>query len=35
MEVERPFILNGREFLRALDEQRGVPVAISLGNLGQ
>ena len=35
MEAERPFILNGREFLRALDEQRGVPVAISLGNLGQ
>ncbi|MCW8872689.1 MAG: L,D-transpeptidase family protein [Xanthomonadales bacterium] len=35
MEAERPFILNGREFLRALDEQRGIPVAISRGNLGQ
>jgi L,D-transpeptidase ErfK/SrfK len=35
MEAERPFILNGREFLRALDEQRGIPVAISRGDLGQ
>jgi len=35
LETERPFILNGREFLRALDEQRGIPVAISRGNLGQ
>ena len=34
IEAERPFILNGREFLRALDEQRGTPVAISRGNLG-
>jgi len=34
MEAERPFILNGREFLRALEEMRGVPVAISRGNLG-
>jgi len=34
MEAERPFILNGREFLRALDETRGVPVAISRGDLG-
>jgi L,D-transpeptidase ErfK/SrfK len=34
MEAERPFILNGREFLRALDEMRGVPVAISRGDLG-
>jgi L,D-transpeptidase ErfK/SrfK len=34
IEAERPFILNGREFLRALEEQRGTPVAISRGNLG-
>jgi L,D-transpeptidase ErfK/SrfK len=34
MEAERPFILNGREFLRAIEEMRGVPVAISRGNLG-
>jgi len=34
MEAERPFILNGREFLRALEETRGVPVAISRGDLG-
>lgn len=34
IEAERPFILNGREFLRALDEQRGTPVAISRGDLG-
>jgi len=34
MEAERPFILNGREFLRALEEMRGVPVAVSRGNLG-
>lgn len=28
----RPFELYGREFLRALDEQRGIPVAISREN---
>jgi len=33
-EAARPFILNGREFLRALEEQSGMPVAISRGNLG-
>jgi len=32
---QRPFILNGREFLRALDEQRGVPIPVSRGNLGK
>jgi len=34
IEAERPFILNGRAFLRALDERSGTPVVISRGNLG-